>query len=267
MKKQIKKFISSTVDFHDLKNALNIASELGCGVEISRFGKLKEIETSFEKTKKEYSSLLKDFDNEVTLHGFFSNLNVASKDPLIKEASIKRYNQSFELACEFNARTVVFHTCYNNLLRHSDYQRLFFKENVEFFRDFIKNFEQEGIIATVENVHEPNFDFIKMLLLAVNSPNLKATIDIGHVNLHSDILTVDWIKEYGIMLHHMHLHNNFKDEDSHSSLLRGDLEFEPILQTLKEMYLYPEFTFEIFDEEHLRESVQYFDELCKKIDY
>ena len=266
MDKKLHRFISSTVSYHDFKEAVNIASNLGCGIEISRFGRLLDIENDFEKNKKEYKAILNDFDNEVTLHGFFSNLNIAAKDPLISQISIKRYYQSLELAAEFDVSTVVFHTCYNNLLKHKQYQEMFFIKNIEFFKEFIKNFEDLGIMATIENVHEANPDFIRNLVGAVNSPNLGVTVDVGHCNLHSTIKPSNWIKEYGIMLKHMHFHNNYKDEDSHSSLLKGDLDIKDILLTLNELQLYPQITFEIFEKEDLLESVEYFNNLCQELD-
>lgn len=256
-----KKFISSTVDFHDFKNAVKIANELGCGIEISRFGKLRELDLNFDYTLNEYKSILNDFEGEISLHGFFSNLSVGSKDPLIKEVSEKRYYQSFELAAELGAKTVVFHTCFNNLLKHKEYNNSFFLNNIEFFKEFIPNFEREGIIATMENVHEPTPDFIRSLVATINSPNFKVTLDIGHVNLHSKILPADWIRAYGIMLHHMHIHNNFKNEDSHSSLLNGSVDFKEVFKILSKIQLKPLVVFEIFDENDLRESVKYFDEV------
>lgn len=266
MNKKLHRFISSTVSYHDFKEAVNIASNLGCGIEISRFGRLLDIENDFEKNKKEYKAILSDFDNEVTLHGFFSNLNIAAKDPLISQISKKRYYQSLELAIEFDASTVVFHTCYNNLLKHREYQQMFFLKNIEFYKEFIKNFEDMGIMATIENVHEPNPEFIRNLLAAVNSPNLGATIDVGHCNLHSDIKPSEWIKEYGVMLKHMHLHNNYKEEDSHSSLLKGDADIKGVLQALKDLRLYPQITFEIFKKEDLFESITFFNNLCDELE-
>lgn len=265
MNRNLRRFISSTVSYHDFKEAVNIASKLNCGIEISRFGRLMDIEDDFEKNKKEYRAILDDFGGEVTLHGFFSNLNIAAKDPLIAQISKKRYYQSLELAAEFGVSVVIFHTCYNNLLKHRQYQQMFFLKNIEFYKEFIKNFEDLGIIATIENVHEPNPEFIRNLVAAINSPNLGTTIDIGHCNLHSQMPPAEWIKEYGIMLKHMHFHNNFKDEDSHSSLLKGTLNIKSVLSTLKELHLYPSVTFEIFEKEDLFESIEYFNQLCDEL--
>lgn len=266
METKIEKFISSTVSYHDFKEAINIASKLNTGIEISRFGRLAEIEENFEKNKKEYKAILNDFDGSVSLHGFFSGLSITSKDPLIKEASYKRYYQSLELAQYFDAKTVVFHTCFNNLLRQKKYVDMYFLGNIEFYKEFIKNFEDIGIVATIENVHEKDCQMIRDIIAAVNSPNLKATLDIGHCNIHSNLAPSEWIKEYGIMLHHMHFHNNYKDEDAHSSLLKGNVDVYGTLKTLKEMYLYPSVTFEIFDKEELIESIKYFDEICSELE-
>ena len=142
---------------------------------------------------------------------------------------------------------------------------MYFQRNIEFFHEFIPYFEKEGITATLENVHESDWELIRSIVAAINSPNFKVTIDIGHCNLHSQYPVSEWIKNYGIMLHHMHFHNNFKDEDAHDSLLCGSVEIEPIIRTLKEMYLKPQITFEIFEKDALYESVKYFDETVEKV--
>ena len=265
MQNCLERFISSTVSYHDFTQAVNIANEFDCGIEISRFGRLADIEDDFEKNKKEYKAILADFEKNVTLHGFFSNLNIAAKDPLIKKVSLKRYYQTLELASEFDVKTVVFHTCFNNLLKQKSYREMFFLSNIEFYKDFVKNFEDLGITLTIENVHEPNPDFIRNLVAAVNSPNFKTTLDIGHCNIHSDLTVSDWIREYGIMLSHMHFHSNYKDEDAHDSLLNGNIDIKEILKTLYELKLNPTITFEIFDYESLKESLNYFNSLCDEI--
>ena len=265
MDNKIHRFISSTVSYHDFQDAINIANSLNCGIEISRFGKLGEMDEHFEERKNEYKAILKDFDKEVTIHGFFSNLNIAAKDPLIAQVSKIRYNQSLELAEIFDARTIVFHTCLNNLLKQKQYQEMFFLKNIEFYKEYVQYFKHLGIMVTIENVHEPNPNYIRNLIAAVSAANFGATLDIGHCNLHSELSPSQWIKEYGIMLKHMHFHNNFKDEDSHSSLLKGSVDVKEILATLKELQLYPTVTFEIFNKEELIESVEYFNTLCDEI--
>lgn len=267
MKKKIQKFISSTVEFHDIKKAVELANELDLGLEVSRFGKLKELDENYDETLNLYEDAIKDLKNDLTLHGFFSNLCPTSKDTGIKEVSIKRYYQSLEIASRLGAKTVVFHTCFNNLLKQQVYRDNFFHQSVEFYNELIPHFEERGITATIENVHEPDNEMIRNIIAAVNSPNLKATLDIGHCNLHSGIKPSGWIKDYGIMLHHMHFHNNFGDEDAHQSLKKGTVDVKDTMLALKEMHLYPSVTFEIFDREELLESVEYLNSIQKEIDF
>ncbi|MCD8024608.1 MAG: sugar phosphate isomerase/epimerase [Candidatus Gastranaerophilales bacterium] len=265
--KKIEKFISSTVEYHDIYKAVQTANELKVGLEISRFGRLRELDENFYETLKKYEDAIKDLEGNLTLHGFFSTLCPVSKDEGIREISVKRYYQSLEIASCLGAKTVVFHTCFNNLLKQQVYRDNFFHNSVEFFNELIPDFEKCGITATIENVHEPDFEMIRNIIAAVNSPNLRATVDIGHCNLHSVIPIEDWIKNYGIMLHHMHFHNNFKDEDAHGSLKKGTVDVKKVLLALKEMQIYPQITFEIFEREALFESVKYLEELQKEIDY
>lgn len=267
MKNKIEKYISSTVEFHDIFKAVETANELNLGLEISRFGKLKELDEYFYDTLNRYEDAIKDLEGPLTLHGFFSNLCPVSKDKGIKDVSVKRYFQSLEIASRLGAKTVVFHTCFNNLLKQRIYRDNFFRQSVEFYNELIPCFEERKITAAIENVHEPDSDMIRNIIAAVNSPYLKATIDIGHLNLHSEIPAKDWIKNYGIMLHHMHFHNNYGDEDAHQSLKKGTVNVKSILTALKEMHLYPSITFEIFDKDELIESIEYLNELQKETGY
>ena len=71
MKNKSEILISSTVDFHNIYGAVETANELGLGLEISRFGKLREIEDNFDETLSIYKDAVKDLENGLTLHGFF----------------------------------------------------------------------------------------------------------------------------------------------------------------------------------------------------
>lgn len=255
-----KKYISSTIYKNDFAKVVEFAEEHDYGVEISRFGKLRNIQNDFEDVLENYKNKLKGFNNGLTLHGFFSNLCVASQDPEIAQISKKRYEQSFRIAKELGAHTVVFHTTFNNLLKHTEYKNIFFDKTVKFYTEFIKNFEDEGITAVIENVHESDPSLILRILDAVASKNLKACIDAGHVNLHSQLSVSEWIKLYGKKLHHMHIHNNYGNEDAHSSLKKGSVDYIKVFNTLKSENLSPGMVLEIFDEADVIESVKFFNE-------
>lgn len=262
---QLKTYISSSVYKKDFNKVRELAEQLNTGIEISRFYDFYNIDDNYEKTLNEMKNVFSDFKQGLTVHAFFFNLSVVSRDKAIKEISIRRSEQSLRAALELKAETLVFHTGFNAFLKHNDSKKLFTENYIIFWKDFIKNFEKENLIAVLENVQEHDPDFINNIIKEVNSPNLKASIDTGHANIHSKLPVVEWIKGYNKNLHHMHLHNNFGDDDSHNSLLKGNIDFEEILKTLKNNNLTPQIVFEIFDKKSIIESVEYFNEISKKL--
>jgi sugar phosphate isomerase/epimerase len=258
----MKKFISSSV-FTDFRDSVNFAKELGLNLEISRFDtNLDNIDETFIEKIQKMKEDLKDFSGELSLHAFLFDLSVASSDPLIKNASIKRFEQSFYAAEYLGAKTVVYHTGFNACLKYDVYHQLFQSRFTEFWKDFIKCFEQTGITAVIENLQESSPDFILQILKDVDSPNLGASLDIGHANLHSDITADEWIKQYGEHLRHMHLHNNYGGNDSHFSLLKGTINIEKVLETINALEKKPLIVFEIFDRDSVMESLKFFDTFC-----
>lgn len=260
---QLKTYISSSVYKKDFNKVRALAEQLKTGVEISRFYDFYNIDDNYEQVLSEIKDTFSDFKNGLTTHAFFFNLSVVSRDRAIKEISIKRAEQSLRAATELNADTVVFHTGFNAFLKHNDSKKLFIDNYIIFWQNFIKEFEKANIIAVLENVQEHNPEFVNNIIKEVNSPNLKASVDTGHANIHSELPVVDWIKGYNSKLHHMHWHNNFGDDDAHNSILNGNIDFKEVIKTLKNYNLSPKIVFEIFDEKDVIESVNYFNEISK----
>lgn len=254
----MKKFISSSAT-KDFKDAVNLAKELNCGLEISRFPDFWNIDNNFEHSLQMMKQELLDFENEISLHGFFFELCVASGDKRIREISIDRFYQTFRAAKFLKAKTVVFHTGYNAPIKHHLYKKQIEELTIEFFKDFVKLFEENKMVAVLENVQELSPDFIKHIITEVNSPCLRASLDIGHANIHSDCPAEKWVDGYGHYLYHMHLHNNFGTNDDHFSLLNGNINLEAVFEAILRHKLKPKIVFEIFDKKSVIESIRIFD--------
>jgi len=255
-------FISSSVFKQDLKKAASLATELGCNLEISRFPFFtndEEKKSVFAKVKSD----LADFSGELSVHGYFSDLNAASKDKELAQLSQKRHYQTLEFAQAVGAKTILFHTGYVPF-RHPDFQRRYRNNYRAFWLEFVKYVEDAQIVAVLENVLEESPEQNLSIVRDVNSNNLKLSIDAGHVNVYSEDSVETWIKAYGNNLYHMHIHNNFGDNDDHKSLCSGTLNFENIFKTIKAENLSPKVILEIFEEEPLRESVAYFKKIIKE---
>ena len=249
-------FISSSVK-ENIKDTVTLANELGAGIEVCKFAEPAILDGNFDAVLEEFSDALKDFSGNISLHGTFYDLNPASKDQRIKDITVYRYNQSLKAAKELGAKTVVFHTGFNGMVKLPVYYNTFIENKIIFWKDFIKRFEDEGIIVVLENTYEDEPDIILSIVNNINSPNLKICVDTGHVNINSSSKVEEWVEKIGSKLHHMHLHNNSGRFDEHNSLLNGTIDFDKVIKTLQNNNYNPNLVIEIFKLEAALESFEY----------
>lgn len=244
-----------------IRKSVLLAQELGTGIEISRLPLYKNKNLTLEDNIKILKSDLEGFQNRITIHAMFSDVNIAGQDWELRETAQKRCYQSFETGKALGADTILFHTG-NKGTKHYGSIEIFKKNFAAFWKDFIIEFEKTGITAVIENVFETTPDFCLDLMESINSPSLKLALDTGHVNLYAqDTKAVDWIKAYGNNLYHMHIHNNFRTNDDHSNLENGTLDYNEIFQTIKKLNLNPSFVLEMFTEEDIRKSINIFNNI------
>lgn len=260
MNNERKLLISSSAK-KTIRSSVLLAEELNTGIEISRLPLYKTKGLTLEDTINIIKSDLDGFKNTVTLHAMFSDVNVAGSDVLLRELSIQRCYQSLETGKAINAQTILFHTGNKGTLHYGSIDS--FKKNfIAFWKDFVKEFENAGIIAVIENVFETSPRFCLDLFEGVDSPYLKLALDCGHVNLYAQNTKVtEWIKAFGKNLHHLHIHNNFATNDDHSDLDNGTLNYKEIFNAIKEEDINPSFVLEMFTEEDIRKSVKIFNNL------
>ncbi len=259
--------ISSTIS-KNINESIAVAKKLNMGIELSRVPNLQGIDTELDNIAAMVKKAFDGFESHRSLHGMFFDLSVSSNDPLIKEVSQKRYRQSLEVGKAMNAEIIVFHSG-NKGMKHKQSQEVFRDKSIQFWKEFIKEFEDAGIIAVIENVHECYPAMILDIIKNVGSQNLRASLDTGHANLFSNVQIVDWIDQYKPYLSHMHIHNNMGDDDAHSNLYNGSLDFTKILNKIKSENIDPLIVFEMFNIENIEKSLILFnqifeDELCKK---
>ena len=243
-----------------IRESVLFAQKLNVGIEISRAPLYKNKQLSVQDTIDILLNDLDGFEGRRTLHAMFSDVNVSSSDWELKEISQKRCMQSFEIGKAIKAETILFHTG-NKGTKHYGSISAFKRNFAIFWKDFIKDFEHAGITAVVENVFEETPDYCLDLYNSVNSPNFKLAID---TNLYAQKTQVtDWIKAYGNRLHHMHLHNNYRENDDHNDLTNGTLDFKTIFEELNTENLNPTMVLEMFSETDILKSLAVMETYCK----
>lgn len=258
-------YITSSV-YRDLGQVIKFANGNNLNIEISRFGSMVGLNAEFDDRLEFHKKIFKEFQNKLSVHGFFFDLNPSTPDPEMLKVTEHRYNQSFKIARGLGAKTVVFHSGYNSLIKHPDYNRDFLDYQIAFWDRFIHRFEDEGITVAIENTYEFTPDILLKLVDAVNSNNLKLCIDTGHTNINSHVDNVEWINALGDRLHHMHVHNNYGDADSHYCITKGTVDFKKMFGALFEKNLKPNIVLEIFKEDEMLQSLKYIENELKLIE-
>lgn len=255
------KLLISSSAKNTIRDSVLLAQELGTGIEISRVPLFKNKNLTVNDTIEILNKDLVDFKDRVTLHAMFSDINVASSDCLLREIAQQRCMESLEIGKGIKADTVLFHTG-NKGTKHYGSIEIFKKNFISFWREFIKEFEKANIIAVIENVFETSPQFCLDLFEKIDSPYLKLALDCGHVNLYAhDTNVIEWLDAYGNNLYHLHIHNNFRENDDHSNLNNGTLDYAAILKKIKESKIDPTFVLEMFTEEDIRKSVKIYNSI------
>lgn len=251
-------YISTDIN-KNIREVVDIANQHNLNIEIKSFTKKYNL-SSIDNLLPDYKSALNKFEGVLSLHAPFDAVYKLNQRDKKRELALARYNQALYLAKKLNAKTVIFHTGFSPLKeRISNYRQEFIKEQAGFWKNFIKHFENAGIIAVLENTNENNPDVLIGIVDEVNSDNLKLCIDTGHANLRviTMINVLEWIKRENGRLYHMHLHNNYGLIDEHNSLLKGSVNFKEIFDTLKENHLSPNLSLEISNYSDVMESVKF----------
>lgn len=260
-------YISSCIT-NNKKDLIELAKRLKAGIEICDFLDPAVLNGNFDTVLQDYYKNFSQYDLKLAIHAPFFDLNHIAIEEAVKKITIHRYNQCFKAATVLKAKTVVFHAGYNSMIKMDFYPEYFKENQIKFWSEYIKRFEDNGIVAVLENTYEDDPSIISAIIEGVNSKNLKFCLDTGHANIYSKISVYEWIKQAGQNLYHIHMHNNSGLYDEHNSILKGNIDFNLVMKILSELNLNPDLSLEIFNQEAAEESINFLDQFnATKLNY
>lgn len=218
-------------DWGNLDMALPLAASYQVGLEVQEFTNPSNLNASTSLLE-EIIEKTKNF-SPISMHGPFSDLIPASRDPLIRQATRERFLQAGELAQRMGAGHLILHSGFIPKTYPSEQ---WLRNSVEFWIDLLNHNPFEGEIH-VENVYEDHFVHLEELIdqvnQAINQKILSICLDIGHVNANSSKTFDEWIQALGDRIRYVHIHNNGGTLDDHWRLDRGTIQIEHVLDLLK----------------------------------
>ena len=164
---------------------------------------------------------------ELILHGPFLDVNPAAYDRLVREVTMKRFDQCYQAGLLLGARKIVFHSGMNPYVY---YKQGWADQVSRFFSEFMDGRQKLEIV--LENVFDDDWELLLDVYKKVDHPNFKLCLDIGHAHCYSSVDVREWAKALAPYVTHVHVHDNLGDRDAHTGLGRGNLPYQQVLENL-----------------------------------
>ena len=191
---------------------------------------------------------------KVTFHAPFMDLRPGALDDKIRQASLDRIKEVFDLASYFHPLKVVCHPAFDDRY-YVDCDDLWLESSIKTWTELIALAKDAKTIIALENVYEKEPRILRRLFDALSSDSICFCLDTGHFNVFSYTSLNIWLQELGKYLGHLHLHDNRGKTDEHLPAGCGTFPFTELFQTLREIGAKPTMTLEAHDQGALWESM------------
>lgn len=226
----------------------------------------------FEENKIEYVELLREFPSrnldedllnsynlKYTIHSPISDINIASLNPSIRNGSIKEIFYSLEIANEFDIDTVVVHPgnipffAFDYLEKVDEINRNSMLEIAEFALDLGVN----AVFENMPNIKGFTYNKLEDLNQFLTDNDIGMCLDTGHAN------TMNYSPEdmYLPIVKHIHLNDNFSQNDDHLALGEGNIDFKSIIQNYESNNYDGIYVIEVNNKESILDSLKYLEAL------
>ena len=196
------------------------------------------------------------FNLKYSIHAPFNDINIASLNEKSRMNSIDQIKESIDFANKINAEAVVVHPGTTSFLTNKFFLNELYEVANESIAEIGEYGDDSGVLVTIENMP----DFSTMIYQNISDLNelltslgMYMTLDIGHANhvgYSPDEMIFDSIK-------HVHVHDNFGDDDSHLTLSEGSIDLKYIINTLEEKNYDGIYILEVNDNDSIKKSYEY----------
>ena len=168
---------------------------------------------------------LKDSGLSCTIHAPFMDLNPGSLEPMLREATRRRFDQVLDAAEVLHPEVMVFHPGFDRW-RYGEATDPWLTHSVAIWKSVLVRAREIGTIVAVENIFEEEPDTLRRLLETVNDPLLMHCFDVGHWNLFKKVGMEEWFEALGDRIAEVHIHDNSGARDDHAPPGEGAIDFE-----------------------------------------
>ncbi|MAU09629.1 MAG: hypothetical protein CL607_07400 [Anaerolineaceae bacterium] len=239
-----------------------LAKEKGVGVEVMAFAFPHILDGDWRSEVQKYQQLLVDVPGKITLHGPFMDMVSGSPDPRINAVCVARYSAAIRIAAELGAEQIVLHANFIGSLHNDFYREGWHERNTHFWPPVADYAREYGVTLLLENMWEFDPTIISDLLEAVDHPNLRACIDVGHATLFTkpEYTWEYWLGTMSPWIDEIHMNNNDGILDEHHGFNweRGVLDYHLVLDQIRQVVPNADMVLEMDRVDDMRDSLAYF---------
>ncbi|WP_258084031.1 sugar phosphate isomerase/epimerase family protein [Thermococcus thermotolerans] len=211
-----------------------------------------------EETVNSFREVADSYGMRVTVHAPFSDINIASFNDRIRDASLEIIRETVRLAAELDAVSVTVHPGHCSPVSMKN-RRKYLEMHRESLRTIAKWSAEYGIKVGVENM--PYFPILdaqtcERLWELVEGIEIGVTFDVGHLNTTTGKFK-RFLNVLGERMIHVHLHDNSGGKDEHLALGDGTVPWARVLPRLPKTT----WALEVSDIESARRSLEFLKKL------
>lgn len=173
-----------------------------------------------------------DYNPRLTIHAPFMDLSPGAVDSRVREITIKRFFDVFDLAEVLKPKIVVFHSGYDKW-KYDERVDIWLEGSLKTWKLVNERAEALGVKIAIENIFEDEPTNLKLLMEEMNSKNFGICFDTGHFNLFSKTFLLNWLEMIKPYIVELHLHDNTKSKDLHLAIGDGNFDFRTLFRELK----------------------------------
>lgn len=235
-----------------------IAVQYGAAFEYNDFfvPQLLDEPERLENVISAYEAIKRDRSDD-TLHGVFFDIVIGSEDRKIAEVCESRLRQSMSIAERLGVKAVVFHTNFITNFNVASYKKRWVEYNAMMIRTLLRDFPEQSVY--MENMFDMTPELLYQLAEKMkNEERFGVCLDIAHAHLSACPLEL-WVEKLGPHIRHLHINDNFGEEDSHFAVGEGNIDWS-ILNHPVILEQSPSVLLEVRNAESFLRSAQYLKE-------
>lgn len=174
-----------------------------------------------------------DYNPSLSFHAPFMDLSPGAIDSKVRNATIERFNQIFDIAEVLRPKAVVFHSGYEKW-KYALKVEPWLEKSLQTWKPLNERAKNTHTKIAIENIFEDEPLNIKLLMEHMNSNNFGVCFDTGHCNLFSKVALNVWLETLKPYIIELHLHDNNKSSDQHLSIGEGSFDFQTLFNELKD---------------------------------